>query len=428
MCEYKIEIVDINSIKPNEANTRKHTDYDIENIMKSIKRFGFRNPLICNKDRIILVGNGRYSACKRLGINKIPVHFVDMNEKEAKAFAIMDNRSAELSSWNNEYLLPQLETLKLDNMLDLTGFNEKELNILVAELKKEQFDLGEFKKGSLAEDYIVPPFSVIDTKSGLWREKRQKYYDLFGVTTETRESKLSKSSDTIIHNINGGVSLFDPLLSKVLFNWFCKKNGKIFNMYAGDMEPNLVAGLDGYKLEGVELREEQVNATNKKIKQLELKDINLYADDILNMDKYIKDNSIDLLFSCPPYYTLEHYSEDEKDVSNMNIEDFDKVLKESITKGVKKLKDNRFAVFVISEVRNPTGEYIGFIPKMIEWCKNAGLKYYNEIILVNAIGTLPIRARRSWEKGMKVGRMHQNILVFYKGDDIKEYLRWKNGV
>ncbi len=135
--DYKIEIVSIDKIKLNPTNTRQHTDLDIKNLIKSIQRFGFRNPIICNKDGIILCGNGRYEACKQMGITEIPVHYTDMSEEDAKAFAIMDNRSAELSTWNLEYLIPQLDSLKLEELLDFTGFNEfdlknlgKELNIL----------------------------------------------------------------------------------------------------------------------------------------------------------------------------------------------------------------------------------------------------------------------------------------------------------
>jgi len=128
--EYKIDIVDIDLLKPNPNNARQHTDRDIENLVKSISKFGFKNPIIANKDGTILVGNGRYLACKKLGIKQVPVHYTDMSEEDAKAFAIMDNRSTELSTWNLEYLLPQLEALKLDNMLEYTGFDNVDFDNL----------------------------------------------------------------------------------------------------------------------------------------------------------------------------------------------------------------------------------------------------------------------------------------------------------
>jgi len=144
---YEIKIVNIDELKLNPNNTRQHTDFDIKNLIKSIQKFGFKNPIICNKDGIILCGNGRYEACKQMGITEVPVHYTDMSEEDAKAFAIMDNRSAELSTWNLEYLLPQLESLKIDDMLDFTGFSDKDLERLnkefegiIKEYKEKEID------------------------------------------------------------------------------------------------------------------------------------------------------------------------------------------------------------------------------------------------------------------------------------------------
>lgn len=81
------------------------------------------------------------------------------------------------------------------------------------------------------------------------------------------------------------------------------------------------------------------------------------------------------------------------------------------------LKDNRFACFVVGEVRDKkTGFYRNFVGDTIQAFVNAGAYYYNEIILVTAIGSLPIRVGKQFQSGRKIGKTHQNILVFYKGD------------
>jgi hypothetical protein len=80
------------------------------------------------------------------------------------------------------------------------------------------------------------------------------------------------------------------------------------------------------------------------------------------------------------------------------------------------LNDNSFAVYVVSDIRDKKGFY-RLLPEFTKECFiNAGLQFYNEIILVNAVGSLPIRVGRQFGGYRKVGRMHQNILVFYKGD------------
>jgi DNA modification methylase len=130
----------------------------------------------------------------------------------------------------------------------------------------------------------------------------------------------------------------------------------------------------------------------------------------------VADESQDLIFSCPPYHDLELYSDDERDLSNMEYTKFVMVYADIIRKTMQKLKPNRFACFVVSEIRDKNGIYKSFVHDTINCFKAADGQFYNDIILVNAIGTLPIRINKQFSMNRKVGKMHQNILVFYKGD------------
>ena len=270
---------------------------------------------------------------------------------------------------------------------------------------------------SLRKNWVVPPFSVLDSRMAYWQERKREWANLFGNTVFTREEALGGD---LLASINSGVSIFDPVLAELIFKWFCpKKGGKILNLFAGDPEPNLVAAYNGYNMVGIELRQEQVDHINRIANRLGIQNnLNMICDDVLNLEKHTKDNEFDEIFSCAPYYDLEEYSDDERDFANKEEADFDMLLEQVINAGAKKLKDNRFAVFVVSEVRRPDGSYRGFVPKVIRWFEQAGLTYYNEIILVNSIGTLPFRINKAWQN-RKVGKMHQNVLVFFKGK-IKE--------
>jgi len=263
----------------------------------------------------------------------------------------------------------------------------------------------------LKEDWIMPPFSVLDTRQGYWQDRKREWYSILGNTSLTRENVLG---DSLMGSINDGVSLFDPVLAEIIFKWFVPGDGAILNLFAGDVEPNIVAAHKGFNLTGIELRQEQVDNTLRIAKTLGLKNLNMVCDDVLSIDKLVKDNYQDMVFSCPPYYDVEEYSNDKRDFSNKDEADFDKLLSGVIKKSVKKLKNNRFAVFVVSEVRRPDGTYRGFVPKVIKWFEDAGMSYYNEIILINSIGTLPFRINKAWAN-RKVGKMHQNVLVFFKG-------------
>lgn len=124
----------------------------------------------------------------------------------------------------------------------------------------------------------------------------------------------------------------------------------------------------------------------------------------------------DLLFSCPPYADLERYSDDPRDLSTMEYPAFRDAYREIIARSVAELADDRFAVWVIGEVRGPGSTYRGLVPDTIRAFEDAGAAYYNEAILVTALGSVPVRAPRIFNASRALGRTHQTVLVFVKGD------------
>lgn len=80
------------------------------------------------------------------------------------------------------------------------------------------------------------------------------------------------------------------------------------------------------------------------------------------------------------------------------------------------LKDNRFACFVVGDIRDKQGFYLNFVSDTIKAFQDAGMTLYNEAILINVLGSLPIRVGKQFNNYRKLGKTHQNVLVFYKGD------------
>ncbi|HUU30472.1 MAG TPA: hypothetical protein VMY69_00050, partial [Phycisphaerae bacterium] len=124
----------------------------------------------------------------------------------------------------------------------------------------------------------------------------------------------------------------------------------------------------------------------------------------------------DLIFSCPPYADLEVYSDDPRDISTMGYVDFLKAYREIIAACVGMLKQDRFAAFVVGDIRDPKGMYRNFPADTASAFRDAGMRLYNEAVLVTCVGSLPIRVGRQFEAGRKLGKTHQNVLVFVKGD------------
>ena len=127
-----------------------------------------------------------------------------------------------------------------------------------------------------------------------------------------------------------------------------------------------------------------------------------------------------MFFSCPPYFDIEVYSDLENDASNQKTyAEFYRIIDTAFSNAIKCLKDNRFAVVVCGDIRNKkTGEYYRFPDDIKATFQKNGMLFYNELILVDNIGTARLRATKYMEV-RKVAKTHQNVLVFYKGDPKK---------
>jgi len=210
-----------------------------------------------------------------------------------------------------------------------------------------------------------------------------------------------------------GTSIFDPTLTELMYSWFCPDGGMILDPFAGGSVRGIVAAVMGYRYYGIELSGRQVEAN---IKQAEIicpdNEIRWVPGDAL--EKLPEASYADFLFTCPPYGDLEVYSDDPADLSTMPYPRFIAALHKIIELACAKLKQDRLACIVVGDFRDKKGYYNNFVSDTIKGFLDAGLKLYNEIILVTAVGSLPIRITRQFEAGRKIGKTHQNVLVFKK--------------
>jgi hypothetical protein len=215
-----------------------------------------------------------------------------------------------------------------------------------------------------------------------------------------------------------GTSIFDPVLCELAYKWFCPPGGKIVDPFAGGSVRGIVASYLGRKYHGCELRSEQVAANQAQAVIAKRPLPEWVCDDSKNIAAHFSAD-MDFLFSCPPYADLEIYSDNPLDLSAMSYEDFLTAYRAIIAASCFLLKPNRFACFVVGEVRDKKGNYRNFVGDTVEAFREAGLAYYNEAILITAVGSLPIRVNKQFSASRKLGKTHQNILVFVKGDGKK---------
>lgn len=293
---------------------------------------------------------------------------------------------------------------------------------------------------SLVQKFGENPFSVFDTQKLSWLENKKKWLKL-GITShlgrnactsknlrpdnrkyftsnKVRVDYHAKAGQEDVDSQMTGTSVFDPVLCELIYNWFVPINGTILDPFAGGSVRGIVANYLGYKYTGIELRSEQIDANIKQCNDI-LFNTNkprYILGDSRNISNLISE-TYDMVFSCPPYYNLEVYSNDKNDLSNCSsYNDFINNYKQIITDSVSKLKNDRFACFVVSDIRDKNGFYYGFVSDTIKAFQEAGIQLYNEIILLQQYGSVPICVQKYFVPYRKVGRVHQNVLIFYKGD------------
>ncbi len=214
-----------------------------------------------------------------------------------------------------------------------------------------------------------------------------------------------------------GTSIFDPVLCEIAYSWFCPRGGRILDPFAGGSVRGIVAAHLGYRYWGCDLSAAQIEANREQAAEVLVPDADppewLVGD---SMERIGESPAADFIFSCPPYADLEVYSDDPRDISNMDYSGFLEVYRAIIRRCADRLKDARFACFVVGEVRDKQGLYRNLVADTIEAFTSAGLRYYNEAILVTAVGSLPIRVAKQFKASRKIGKTHQNVLVFVKGD------------
>lgn len=490
----KTEEIALSRITENEENPRTITTEKFQKLVKSIlvfPRMLTLRPIVVDETFKVLGGNMRLKALRHIttmqddGIlakleedtrlteaernlaiaywrlwQESPTATIvkadDLTEAQKREFIIKDNVG--FGDWDTEALANQFGDQPL------TDWAIPQWILGMAGISNEQKEGGNTStegegapKPSLVDKFVVPPFSILDTRQGYWverkkqwrnivsskdigasreqtlvRSKEMRYKELYSKSEKFRKEK-GISFDEYLENyvspeekakadrsvLAQGTSLFDPVLAEIIMRLFCKPHGKIIDPFGGEQTKGVVAGTLGYDYQAVEIRKEQVDINTEATK--DYGSVKYFCGDSNNIGQIIKDSDFDLCFTSPPYYDLEVYS--KEDMSALGTyEEFMQQYENIFRQCVDKMKDGSFLVVKIGEVRNKkNGEYRNFVGDNISTFLRLGLHYYNELILIEKVASRCLRADGGM-KSRKTQKCHQNVLVFYKGemDEIKK--------
>jgi len=176
----RIEYLAIDEIKPYPGNARTHDEPQITVLMASMRTFGFTNPVLLDKENIIVAGHGRVEAAKRLGMERVPVLWIDgLSPHQIRAYRLSDNRIAELAGWDEQILaieLQHLSPIEIDFPIEVTGWSHAEIDVLIEDAASD--------KAEDADD-VIPPLArtAISRLGDLWLMGRHRL--LCGSALET---------------------------------------------------------------------------------------------------------------------------------------------------------------------------------------------------------------------------------------------------
>jgi len=526
-------------------NYRSHPPEQIKQLVASLKRFQQVRSLVVKKqagcDRYtILAGHGLVEAARECFYPELRCDIVpdSWDEMTCQAYLIADNHLSN-GAVDDDELLATLLQEQQDAGFDLAsmGSDDETLRQMLANMGDAYLGDGgsaeedEQVHQSLAERFIVPPFSVLDARQGYWQERKRAWIAL-GIQSELgrgdcvtcpgdavtepglnyyRNRQGNKMGGTPIADSNGGLadqlankerkglarcfgqdlmrgehtvgqnakrltwvagdrpledmddtsrknlsagrkgadqrsnlnnapkkpdwasgtgtenmaagtSIFDPVLCELAYRWFSPPDGLVLDPFAGGSVRGIVAALTGRRYIGIDLRSEQVEANEQQVTII-LSDEprpQWIVGDSRNLATLCPDVQPDLIFTCPPYYDLEVYSNNESDLSALaTYEQFMDTYRVIFQQAITQLKHNRFVCVVVGDIRDKRGFYRNFVSDTISACEDAGAQLYNEAILVTSVGSLPIRVGKQFTSSRKLGKTHQNVLVFCKGDPVQ---------
>lgn len=237
-------------------------------------------------------------------------------------------------------------------------------------------------KGDLKKEFGANPFSILDTKDGLWQARKRKWINT-GIKSEVGRDaqtyhmkdwadKKGKEGALRGNKLQSDTSIFDPVLCELIYRWYCPQGGSILDPFAGGSVRGIVANYLGYHYSGIDIRQEQIDSNREQalnilgvdnMPQWYCGDSNIILDQTWNKE-------FDLVFTCPPYADLEVYSNLKGDISNMQYNDFIFMFESIMRKSCKLLKKGGMAIVVVGEVRDKQGNYYGFVPDTQNLCKD----------------------------------------------------------
>jgi len=286
---------------------------------------------------------------------------------------------------------------------------------------------------SLVGEFVEPPMSVLDRRSGRWRRRAAQWRSL-GIQSEIGRASTGVHPDTDYLRIrsdasDAGTSIFDPVLAELCLRWYSREGDRVLDPFAGGSVRGVVSSALGRWYTGVDLRAEQVEANRQQAGLGGDIEPTWIVGDSLEIVRHVGPAyEADLLLTCPPYGDLERYSDDPSDLSAMDWPDFVATYSSILRESVSLLRGDRFACVVVGDVRDRSGAYRGLPDETRRALVAAGLSVIADAVIVDPHGSKQMVAARTFRGGRLLQRVHQYLIVAVKGDRMRAARRLRDEV
>jgi hypothetical protein len=420
---------------------------NISAIRASVRAHGQYRSLVvwdCPDGLIVLAGNHTLTALRAEGHAEARCEVVQCDERTAARINLADNRLADLGDYDQEALRALIAGLEdpapagfspaeVERILAAPGQSEQPQHHRPAEPPSNGPAAGGPPRPtapSLKDRFLIPPFSVLDARSGWWRERKAQWLRAGLAPAEGRPDGLlfphihpgqygpgAQAAATGL-----GTSQFDPVLAEIAYRWWCPPGGLVIDPFAGGPVRGLIASSLGRRYYGCDLRREQVDANRSHAARYTTGRNLPVAEppqwdhaDAADWVTALTAGSADMVLTCPPYYDLERYSGDSRDLSTMDTAAFDRALRAILHGCAQALRRDRFAVVVVGAARDTRGRLRDLRGVTVQAADAAGLGLHSEAVLITVAGSAPLRAGRGFTGTRVLARCHQDVLVFAKG-------------
>lgn len=276
--------------------------------------------------------------------------------------------------------------------------------------------------GKLHREFLVPPFSVLNAREGEWQERKKLWVNQYKLTSHLgrEENLIGYSQGAQIGD--GGTSIFDPVLAEIMYRWYSAKYDRVLDPFAGGSVRGIVAAALGRRYRGIDVRPEQVEANNEAAVAICEPMPSWIAGDSRAVLGHVPKGTVDFILTCPPYGSLEVYSDLPDDISGMGWYDFQAAYTHIMAGAAACLAPNRFACVVTGNYREGT-EYRDLLGLTHAAMSQGGARLYAEAVLVTAVSSASMRARRIFGASRKIVKTHQNVSIYVVGDAKEAALR-----